>query len=59
MSGRTNRFGLVLMEVKERHPILDFLGEGVVGGRGRERQEVGQKGVRVREPGIVIAKLRL
>ena len=46
----TDWFGLVWREVEERHAFLGALRQRVVGGRGREGQEMCQHHVRTGEP---------
>lgn len=41
----TDRLCLVWLEVEKRHAILQGLREGVVGGRGREGQEMGEESI--------------
>jgi len=41
----TDRLCLVWLEVEKRHAILQGLREGVVGGCGREGQEVGEESI--------------
>ena len=46
----TDWFGLVWREVEKRHAFLGALRQRVVGGRGREGQEMGQHHIRTGEP---------